>query len=108
MTPIEQIFERFTHDSRLTGDSLAELHGLRSRGGDGDEEIHGQRGIDLEPEQFRQLFSALSTVSSQPVYYYAGNDAELLKQQQAVQARTCPTEAMSRETTRQPIRNPPA
>jgi hypothetical protein len=38
--------------------------------------------MDLTPDQFRDLFSALSGIIGQPVYYYAGSDPAFLKQQQ--------------------------
>jgi hypothetical protein len=38
--------------------------------------------LDLTPDQFRDLFSALSGIIGQPVYFYAGSDPALLKQQQ--------------------------
>jgi hypothetical protein len=40
------------------------------------------RTLELTPEQFRDLFSALSSIIGQPVYFYAGSDPALLKQQQ--------------------------
>ncbi len=40
------------------------------------------RMMYLTPDQFRELFGALSGIIGQPVYYYAGSDAALLKQQQ--------------------------
>jgi hypothetical protein len=40
------------------------------------------RTIDLTPDQFRALFAALSGIIGQPVFFYAGSDAALLKQQQ--------------------------
>jgi hypothetical protein len=43
------------------------------------------RGLNLGPDDFRQLFSALSPITSQPVYYYAGSDPALVKQQQVLQ-----------------------
>jgi hypothetical protein len=45
------------------------------------------RGLNLEPDDFRQLFNALSPVTSQPVYYYGGSDPELVKQQQGLQTQ---------------------
>jgi hypothetical protein len=38
--------------------------------------------LELTPDQFRNLFSALSGIIGQPVYFYAGSDPALLKQQQ--------------------------
>jgi hypothetical protein len=38
--------------------------------------------LDLTQDQFRDLFSALSGIIGQPVYFYAGSDPALLKQQQ--------------------------
>jgi hypothetical protein len=40
------------------------------------------RTLDLTPDQFRELFSAVSGIIGQPVYFYAGSDPDLLKQQQ--------------------------
>jgi hypothetical protein len=40
------------------------------------------RTLDLTPDQFRDLFSALSGIIGQPVYFYTGSDPALLKQQQ--------------------------
>jgi hypothetical protein len=40
------------------------------------------RTIDLTPDQFRELFSAVSGIIGQPVFFYAGSDPDLLKQQQ--------------------------
>jgi hypothetical protein len=40
------------------------------------------RTMDLSPDQFRELFAALSGIIGQPVYFYAGSDPALLKQQQ--------------------------
>ncbi len=38
--------------------------------------------MDLTPDQFHTLFAALSGIIGQPVYYYAGSNPALLKQQQ--------------------------
>jgi hypothetical protein len=40
------------------------------------------RTMDLEPDQFRDLFAALSGIIGQPVFFYTGADPALLKQQQ--------------------------
>jgi hypothetical protein len=40
------------------------------------------RTLTLTPDQFRELFAALSGIIGQPVFYYAGSDPDLLKQQQ--------------------------
>jgi hypothetical protein len=40
------------------------------------------RTMDLAPEQFRDLFAALSGIIGQPVFFYAGTDPALIKQQQ--------------------------
>jgi Asp-tRNA(Asn)/Glu-tRNA(Gln) amidotransferase C subunit len=53
------------------------------------------RGMNLAPAQFSDLFNALNSITGQPVYYYAGNDPQLLKQQQQLQAQT---EAVIKET----------
>jgi len=44
--------------------------------------------MDLTPDQFRNLFAALSGIIGQPVYYYAGSDPALLKQQQQLAAQS--------------------
>lgn len=47
------------------------------------EQLRGQmRSIDLTPDQFTELYNAVQSINGQPVFYYAGNDPELLKQQQ--------------------------
>ena len=46
------------------------------------------RSLTLTPEQFRDLFNALNSIIGQPVYFYAGTDALLLKQQQQLQAQS--------------------
>jgi hypothetical protein len=38
--------------------------------------------MELTPDQFRDLYAALSGIIGQPVYYYTGADPALLKQQQ--------------------------
>jgi hypothetical protein len=58
------------------------------------------RGLNLEPDDFRQLFDALSPVTSQPIYYYAGNDPELVKQQQTLQVQQ---EAILKATLGDPL-----
>ena len=40
------------------------------------------RTMDLVPDQFRDLYAALSGIIGQPVYFYTGADPALLKQQQ--------------------------
>jgi hypothetical protein len=40
------------------------------------------RTMDLTPDLFRNLFAALSGIIGQPVFFYAGADPALLKQQQ--------------------------
>jgi hypothetical protein len=40
------------------------------------------RTMELTPDQFRDLFSALSGIIGQPVFFYAGSDPAALKQQQ--------------------------
>ncbi len=40
------------------------------------------RTMTLEPDQFRNLYSALSGIIGQPLYFYAGSDPALVKQQQ--------------------------
>jgi plasmid stability protein len=42
------------------------------------------RTLNLTPDLFRELFSALSGIIGQPVYFYAGSDPDTLKQQQAL------------------------
>jgi hypothetical protein len=46
------------------------------------------RTLDLTPDQFRELYSALSGIIGQPVYFYAGSDPALLKQQQDLSAQS--------------------
>jgi hypothetical protein len=46
------------------------------------------RTMTLEPDQFRNLFSALSGIIGQPLYYYAGSDPALVKQQQQLAAQS--------------------
>ncbi|HTA30889.1 MAG TPA: hypothetical protein VK731_10400 [Candidatus Cybelea sp.] len=40
------------------------------------------RTMDLQPDQFRALYAALSGIIGQPVFFYTGTDPNLLKQQQ--------------------------
>jgi hypothetical protein len=42
------------------------------------------RTMELSPDVFKQLFSALNGIIGQPVYYYAGTDQDTIKQQQAL------------------------
>ncbi len=44
-------------------------------------------GVDLSPDQFRDLYNAVAPVTGQSVFYYAGNDPELLQQQKSLQAQ---------------------
>jgi len=46
------------------------------------------RTVDLTPDVFRELFSALGGIIGQPVYYYTGADPALLKQQQQLQTQS--------------------
>jgi hypothetical protein len=46
------------------------------------------RTMDLVPDQFRDLFAALSGIIGQPVFFYAGADPALLKQQQQLAAQS--------------------
>ena len=46
------------------------------------------RSMNLSPEQFRDLFNAVGSILGQPVYFYAGNDSQLVKQQQQLQAQS--------------------
>jgi hypothetical protein len=46
------------------------------------------RGMDLSPDQFRDLFNAVGSIIGQPVYFYTGDDPQLLKQQQQLQAQS--------------------
>jgi len=46
------------------------------------------RTMDLTPDQFRGLFASLSGIIGQPVYFYAGADSALLKQQQQLAAQS--------------------
>jgi hypothetical protein len=45
------------------------------------------RSVVLTPDQFRDLFNAVSSINGQPVFYYAGNDPVMLRQQQQLQAQ---------------------
>jgi hypothetical protein len=53
------------------------------------------RSISMEPDQFRGLFNAISSINGQPVFYYAGSDPALLKQQQDLRAQS---DAIIKET----------
>jgi len=46
------------------------------------------RTMDLGPDPFRALFAALSGIIGQPVFFYAGTDPALLKQQQQLAAQS--------------------
>jgi len=46
------------------------------------------RTMELTPDQFRELFAALSGIIGQPVFFYTGSDAALLKQQQQLAAQS--------------------
>ncbi len=46
------------------------------------------RGTDLSPDQFHDLFNAVGSIIGQPVYFYSGDDAQLLRQQQQLQAQS--------------------
>jgi hypothetical protein len=46
------------------------------------------RTMELAPEQFRDLFTALNAIIGQPVFFYAGSDPGLLKQQQQLAAQS--------------------
>jgi hypothetical protein len=46
------------------------------------------RSVELTPDQFRDLFNAISSINGQPVFYYAGNDPFLLGQQQQLRAQS--------------------
>jgi hypothetical protein len=46
------------------------------------------RPITLTPDQFRDLFNAISSINGQPVFYYTGNDPILLGQQQQLRAQS--------------------
>jgi hypothetical protein len=45
------------------------------------------RGMDLTADQFRDLFNAVGSILGQPVYFYSGEDPQLLKQQQQLQTQ---------------------
>ncbi len=53
------------------------------------------RGQNLTPAQFSELFNALNSIIGQPAYFYAGTDAQMLKQQQQLQAQS---EAVLKQT----------
>jgi len=44
--------------------------------------------MDLTPDQFRDLFNSVGAILGQPVYFYSGDDAALLHQQQQLQAQS--------------------
>jgi hypothetical protein len=46
------------------------------------------RPIALTPDQFRDLFNAISSINGQPLFYYSGNDPILLGQQQQLRAQS--------------------
>jgi hypothetical protein len=46
------------------------------------------RSMELTPDQFRELFTSLNSIIGQPVFYYAGTDPQLLKQQQQLQTQS--------------------
>jgi hypothetical protein len=46
------------------------------------------RGMDLSQEQFRDLFNAVGSIIGQPVYFYTGDDVQMLRQQQQLQAQS--------------------
>ncbi len=45
------------------------------------------RGMELSQDQFHDLFNAVGSIIGQPVYFYSGDDAQLLRQQQQLQAQ---------------------
>jgi hypothetical protein len=46
------------------------------------------RSLELTPDNFRELFNNLSSIIGQPVFYYAGSDPQLLRQQQQLLAQS--------------------
>ncbi len=46
------------------------------------------RSMALTQDQFRDLYNAVSPINGQPVFYYAGNDPVMLKQQQQLRAQS--------------------
>jgi hypothetical protein len=46
------------------------------------------RSVQLGPDEFRNLFAADSSIVGQPMYYYAGNDSTLRKQEQSLDAQS--------------------
>jgi hypothetical protein len=46
------------------------------------------RTLDLAPDQFRALFAGLNGILGQPVFFYAGSDPDLLKQQRQLAAQS--------------------
>jgi hypothetical protein len=46
------------------------------------------RSMQLTQDQFRNLFNAVSSINSQPIFYYTGNDPALLAQQQQLRAQS--------------------
>jgi hypothetical protein len=45
------------------------------------------RPVALTPDQFRDLFHAVSSINGQPLFYYTGNDPILLGQRQQLRAQ---------------------
>jgi hypothetical protein len=46
------------------------------------------RGMDLSPDQFHDLFTSIGSIIGQPVYFYSGDDAQLLREQKQLQAQS--------------------
>jgi hypothetical protein len=46
------------------------------------------RGMDLSSDQFRELFNAVGSIIGQPVYFYNGDNPQLLQQQQQLKAQS--------------------
>jgi hypothetical protein len=46
------------------------------------------RGMELNADQFRDVFNAVGSIMGQPVYFYAGDDTQLLLQQKQLQAQS--------------------
>jgi hypothetical protein len=46
------------------------------------------RSMELTPDLFRELFNSLNSIIGQPIFYYAGSDAQLLRQQQQLLAQS--------------------
>jgi hypothetical protein len=51
--------------------------------------------VNFSPDQFRELFNAVSSINSQPIFYYNGTDSQLLAAKKQLQSQT---DAIIKET----------